>query len=131
MIYLDNTDLSELQVKLAGYEYSRDEQVIGKWIDGRNLYRKVIMVGNIKPNATETTMPHGVENIDRVIHLYGSARNTNLDSRFTIGLPYPSVKSGNVAMSLQANDEKIMIYTSQTSTPYSAIVVMEYIKKSD
>ena len=126
-----NTYLSELQVKLAGYEYSRDEQVIGKWIDGRNLYRKVIMVGNIKPNATETTMPHGVENIDRVIHLYGSARNTNLDSRFTIGLPYPSVKSGNVAMSLQANDEKIMIYTSQTSTPYSAIVVMEYIKKSD
>lgn len=126
-----NKYLSELQVKLAGYEYSRDEQVIGKWIDGRNLYRKVIMVGNIKPNATETTMPHGVENIDRVIHLYGSARNTNLDSRFTIGLPYPSVKSGNVAMSLQANDEKIMIYTSQTSTPYSAIVVMEYIKKSD
>ena len=39
-----NTYLSELQVKLAGYEYSRDEQVIGKWIDGRNLYRKVIMV---------------------------------------------------------------------------------------
>lgn len=128
---MNNTYLSELQEKAVGYEYSKDEQIIGTWVDGRNLYRKVIMVGNIKPNATETTMPHGVENIDRVIHLYGSARNTNLDSRFTVGLPYPEVRDGNITMSLQANNEKIMIYTSQTSTPYSAIVVMEYIKKSD
>lgn len=123
--------MSELRTKSTGYEYSKDKQIIGKWIDGRNLYRKVIVVGNIKPNATGTTMNHGVENIDRVINLYGSARNTNLDTRFTIGLPYPGVRDGNVTMSLQANNEKIMIYTSQTSTPYSAIVVMEYIKISD
>ena len=121
--------MSELQVKSAGYEYSRDEQVIGKWIDGRNLYRKVIMIGNIAQNATKTEVAHGVENIDRVIHLYGSARNLNLSSRYTIGLPYPDV-NGGIAMSLQANSEKIMIYTSQTSTPYSAIVVMEYIKNN-
>jgi len=124
-----NKYLSELQVKSAGYEYSRDEQVIGKWIDGRNLYRKVIMIGNIAQNATKTEVAHGVENIDRVIHLYGSARNLNLSSRYTIGLPYPDV-NGGIAMSLQANSEKIMIYTSQTSTPYSAIVVMEYIKNN-
>lgn len=128
---MNNTYLSELQTKAAGYEYSKDERIIGKWVDGRNLYRKVFLIGNIKPNATETTIAHGIENIDRAIHLYGSARNTNLDTRFTIGLPYPGARDGNVTMSLQANNEKIMIYTSQTSTPYSAIVVIEYIKISD
>lgn len=123
--------MSELRTKSTGYEYSKDEQIIGKWIDGRNLYRKVIVVGNIKPNATETAMNHGIENMDRVIHMYGSARNIDLETRFTVGLPYPGVRSDNITMSLQANSEKIMIYTSKTSSQYSAIVIMEYIKISD
>ena len=131
MIYLNNADLAELSAKTAGYTYSTDEVVIGKWIDGRNLYRKVFNIGNISSN-TSTAREHGIANFDRAIHLYGSARNTESSSRFTLGLPYPENDgSPGVVMALQANNTSISIYHPSNLSRYSAVVIMEYIKTAD
>ena len=124
-------DLSELFVKTAGYNYSTEETVIGKWIDGRNLYRKVFNIGQLTGSGGNTSKPHGITNFDRAIHLYGSARNTSLESRFTVGIPYPAVTSTQINISLQANNENIQVYHPSDAGNYSAVVVMEYIKIAD
>ena len=76
-------------------------------------------------------MEHGISNFDRAIHLYGSARNQNVESRYTIGLPYPAVGSATAEISLQANDTRVQLYHPTDAGNYSAVVVMEYIKTSD
>lgn len=111
--------------------YSTDEAVIGRWIDGRNLYRKVFNIGQLNGTGGTTSKPHGIANFDRAIRLYGSARNTSLESRYTIGLPYPAVSSTQPTISLQSNKTSIQVYHPSDAGNYSAVVVMEYIKVAD
>ena len=126
-----NADLTELSAKTTGYIYSTDEVVIGKWIDGRNLYRKVFNVGQLS-SGYSTAREHGITNFDRAIYLYGSARNTESSSRFTLGLPYPENDgSPGVVMALQASSTNISIYHPANLSRYSAVVIMEYIKTAD
>ena len=120
--------ISELNGKSI---YSTDEAVIGRWIDGRNLYRKVFNIGQLNGTGGITSKPHGIANFDRAIHLYGSARNTSLESRYTIGLPYPAVSSTQPTISLQSNKTSIQVYHPSDVGNYSAVVVMEYIKVAD
>ena len=127
-----NADLAELSAKTAGYVYSTEEQIIGKWIDGRNLYRKVFNIGNLNGSGGVTTRTHGITNFDRAIHLYGSARNTETSSRYTIGLPYPETSGAtDVYVSLQAHSTNVTVYHPNDFSRYSAVVVMEYIKTAD
>lgn len=124
-----NADLSELSTKTAGYTYSTEEVVIGKWIGGRNLYRKVFNIGNLRGSGGVTTITHGITNFDRAIHLYGSARNTETSSRYTIGLPYPENSNApGVVVALQASNTNVTVYHTTDFSRYSAVVVMEYIK---
>lgn len=128
-----NADLAELSAKTAGYVYSTAETVIGKWIGGRNLYRKVFNIGNLRANKNQTYVAHRINNFDRAIHLYGSARNQSLESRFTLGLPLPAAGNATMEMSLHANATNVYIYHNAEATVsnYSAVVVMEYIKTVD
>lgn len=43
--------------------YSTEEQVIGKWIDGKPLYRKVVNIGLLIPNTT-TDYPTGLSSVN-------------------------------------------------------------------
>ena len=48
--------------------YSTDEQVIGKWIDGKPIYRKVVILSTAPDiNMHGLTLSHGISNIDRAI----------------------------------------------------------------
>lgn len=64
--------------------YSTDEQVIGKWIDGSTLYRKVIDFGAL-PNATRKNVAHGISNLGRVCKFDCTA----IDTANAIGFPPP------------------------------------------
>ena len=47
--------------------YSTDEQIIGKWIDGKPLYRKTILYNGSMSN--DLIIKHGIENIYDVINV--------------------------------------------------------------
>ena len=129
---MNNKDLAELPAKTPGYASSTEEQIIRKWIDGRNLYRKVFNIGNLNGSRGSTARAHGINNFDRAVHLYGSARNQAFENRLTAGLPYPSVTT-QIDVSLNADDTNITIYHTKSdyASNYSAVVVMEYIKTAD
>jgi hypothetical protein len=50
--------------------YSTSPVAIGKWTDGKIIYRKVVVLGS-GPNNTSKSVAHGISNLDRVIRLYG------------------------------------------------------------
>lgn len=52
---------------LSDVNYSTDEIVVGRWIDGKPLYRKVIEFPNEGFIAGNNIFNHGINNIDKVV----------------------------------------------------------------
>ncbi len=72
---LKNKDNEILDPKIPRYEnlriYLTEEQVVGKWIDGRTLYRTVAVFGTF-PNDTQVSFNHNISNIKEVcFYIYG------------------------------------------------------------
>lgn len=58
--------------------YSTEEQVIGTWIDGSNIYQKTIVLNSGWKLNKEITLSHSIENFDKLIKYEGVAyRNDN------------------------------------------------------
>ena len=45
--------------------YSTDEQVIGKWIDGKPIYRKTMQFSGL--HSGENNIPHGIADVDIIM----------------------------------------------------------------
>lgn len=105
--------------------YSTEEQVIGKWIDGKPLYRKVINCGSL-PNNTQKIIQHNIENIDFIISCLGYAM-TSTGS----GVALPSY-NGIINTNLYATTQQIgIITTGDRSSFVKSYVVLEYTKTTD
>lgn len=102
--------------------YSTEETIVGKWIDGSILYRKIIDIGNL-PNKNKKNIPHNISNLKRVIKIDGTVFNTVLTPIFPInwynGYTYIDtyVYGGNIVV--EANDDR---------SAYSGYVELLYIK---
>ena len=59
-----------------GNNYSTDEQVIGTWIDGKPIYRKVFIIENT--TTSETDIDVSSLNIENVIDISGIAYNDSI-----------------------------------------------------
>lgn len=73
--------------------YSTDEHIVGKWIDGSPLYEKTVSFGAL-PNATSKTVAHGIT-FARVVEYKGYASNS--EHSINIALPFSdTTASGSV-----------------------------------
>ena len=107
--------------------YSTDEQLIGRWIDGKPIYQKVINCGATPSRAC--TFPHGISNLETVVLLRGIGR---VNERWDF-LPYPTpdsityqvrldiLKSGNIRFS----------YGSGADLYQEVYVIIQYTKSTD
>ena len=63
--------------------YSEEEQVIGNWIDGKPLYRKVIeyrqtdTIGK-ENDITNITIPHNINNFKQIVSFSGVSSSGNV-----------------------------------------------------
>lgn len=109
--------------------YSTTEKVVGKWINNKPLYRKVISTGNL-PNASVKNINHGVSNLDKYINMYGIVS----DGAYSVPLPYfyPSEMISTYGIGIEApNNLSINIITGIDRTGYSGYIVLEYTKTTD
>ena len=109
--------------------YSTNEIVIGKWINNKPLYRKVISTGNL-PNTSVKNINHGINNLDKYINMYGIVS----DGTYSIPLPYfyPSEMISTYGIGIEAsNNLSINIITGVDRTGYSGYVILEYTKTTD
>ena len=118
----------ELNEKL---NYSTDEIVVGTWIDGKPLYRKMVDFGTL-PNNSEVSKSHNIANIKH-IHI-------NLGETFWCPNSTPYEESTGNSFSLiytnyirffEVNKTNLIIQTVANGTNYHMLVCLEYTKTTD
>lgn len=101
------------------HEYTTEEKVIGKWIDGKNLYEQTFSM-----NLSVGTTTKQISNIDKLINYFGSA---NIGGSYR---PIPFNQNGNTSK-LNINE----VYNGQLYivSAWSAYVEMtiQYTKTTD
>lgn len=69
-IYLDTSSIVYKKEKMSNIlTYSKKEQVIGTWLDGKPIYRKVLSFNQTLTNGTTTN--HNINNLDKMIDAHG------------------------------------------------------------
>lgn len=72
--YTENPTINIDEEELHFDNYSTDELVIGKWIDGKPIYRKTYQITNITSSNTDLVDVSDL-NFDTIIKLYGFIRS--------------------------------------------------------
>lgn len=104
-------------------EYSTTEKVVGKWIDGSDIYEKTIDFGAL-PNATTKTVDHNIANLANVVELSGIAKSGS----DYFPLPILSTSNVNRNVLLYATNTAVGISNSYDYSEYSATVIIKYTK---
>lgn len=120
------TNFSQYQ-NLNGYDnYTSGEQIIGAWIDGKPLYRKVVDTGQI--SSTTKTVAHNVINMDICTDIRGIAYFNN--NTFYI-LPRVETASLNHQCTLYCNRTNIYLQAGSDCNFDGSFVIVEYTKTTD
>lgn len=111
----------------TGNDYSTDEQIIGTWIDGKPLYQKTLLVGQL-PNNTTKAVPHGVANLKRIIYFEGYGFHPS-------GVCVPLQRATNTAsdaVSMWQDGANINVLTSIDYSSYTeSYITIRYTKTTD
>ena len=108
-------------------EYSTTEKIIGKWIDGKPIYRKVLNVGTVTTQKAYFT--HNIANIGKLVNLYGTFnRNDNVQQT----MPGNYTNWETYLYDISSIEVTINFSDNQWSrNPYDIVIVMEYTKTTD
>ena len=123
MFVKNSNDVYEEFIKKQEEIYSTNEKNIGKWIDGRALYRKVIHFGAL-PDSTTKMVNHNISNIDKITNIVAIATN-GTQSQLIPYLSYSTLANG---INLYINKEVVAIGTGYNWSSYSAYITIEYTK---
>lgn len=95
--------------------YSTEEKVIGKWIDGKTLYRKTI-THTITTNNQET-IPHNINNLQDFINISGNFKNN-----YNYYMPISAI---------EIFGEVTNIYVKSINYTGICNIILEYTKTTD
>ena len=123
--YLPNGDKS--------IHYSTDEQVIGTWVDGSTLYRKVINFGQLPANS-QKTVDHNISNLNLVTKLYGVAVRPASEGVTYSAIPLPMAHYQTIGnqeeLAISGTYVSIRNGNSNAGLYTSCYVTVEYTKTS-
>ena len=137
-IELNDTNITSLDGRITSAEetidndrtYSTTEQVIGKWYNGKPLYRKVISIGNL-PNSTTKAVETGLTINSThciVTKIYGVA---NYSNGITLPLPFCSEATGASVVININNSNQLNITTGTDRSAATGYIILEYYKTTD
>ena len=104
--------------------YSTEETLIGTWIDGKPLYRKVIAVNQTFKNMDKIFINY--LNVETMVHI-GSFQKRDSENRYLFDQFYDS---SNRKFTPQYNDGYVLFWITESET-YIATVWIEYTKTTD
>lgn len=111
--------------------YSTSEKVIGKWTDGKPLYRKTISIGALPKTSTKTVNTGLTFNSTHCIlrKIYGTA---NYTTGVSFPLPFINALDLSIGVSVLINSSsKIEITTGNDRSSATGFVTLEYTKATD
>jgi hypothetical protein len=107
-------------IKLYSEEEVNTKQV---WIDGKEIYRKVIDIGTL-PNATIKNTGHGIASFSNLVRIYGIANNGST----YLTIPHVSSSAAANQINMQVTTANVRISTAIDFSAYSGHVILEYTK---
>lgn len=126
-----NAPSMRLVEEMAKEKYSTDEQVIGTWIDGKQLYRKVI---NAKPTISNSSyqtisIKHNISDLKNVYKCNAFLHNTGNIQTYI--LPVETSATQAIGIS-EINSTNIIMYSkNDTWSGWIAEIILEYTKTTD
>lgn len=102
------------------HEYSTEEKVVGKWIDGKPIYEKVFEIGSKSSAYTFT-----IENLDKIIDYTGNC----IISDYSRIIPFVQPQYDNYVIINDYKDGVVNLATNLTYT--DCVLVIQYTKITD
>ena len=106
------------------HEYSTEEKVVGKWIDGKKIYEKVIHVENFIIGDNEIPL----ENLDTIINYSGNLILTDYP-KWKRYFPYTPYNTSNKVAITHYNNTRFVVGSSFKCNTIS--ILMQYTKTTD
>ena len=127
MIVQSNTNKKITKENMYGnYNYSSNEIVVGKWIDDRPIYRKIINY-NGTLSAGVNNITHGISDFDSIINISGFVPGTTqyplgafVNTTYFLTLEY--VDATNVA---------VHVGSGWGNAFNGLIIIIEYVKSNN
>lgn len=122
----ENGVLSNSQTPYTPPNYSTSEVDTGvKWIDGKNIFRKVVDCGAL-PNNTSKVVSSGLTNIF-VISAFGFAKTATGD--YSVPIPSPTTNNKNLQLNINQSTGDMTLYSADDYSSYTnSFVILEYTK---
>lgn len=98
------------------------------WHNGKPIYKKTIDISPL-PNAQQKEVNHGIQDLDELVQMFGSAYNPTVGNR--LPLPYNSSPPQN-GVGIYLTETIVKIQTGVNVSPYTkAYVTLKYTKTTD
>jgi hypothetical protein len=111
------------------FNYSTTEKVVGTWINGKPIYRKVIDFGTF-PNSTYKEVQHNISNLQSFVKIDGIAIRNDNDFWQAIPLTYRGADTSyNTALTVTKS--KVVITCDADRSEFNGYVILEYTKTTD
>jgi hypothetical protein len=110
-------------------EYSQTEKKIGTWIDGKPIYRKVIIDDSTAIPVGETAIAHGISNLKLCINIIGFKEDKTGNRTFLF--PYMTNNAEVTCVSQVTNTSIIIRAKDSWSTVNKTYFILEYTKTTD
>lgn len=108
--------------------YDTNERIVGRWIDGRPVYRKVVSLGDLTANTKVEYIPTGISNVDHIVdynirlRLWDENEFDNLYVQYSLGYIVPYVDNAS---------KKIYVAHDCKADLHSVYSILEYTKTTD
>ena len=109
------------------YVYNTDETVIGQWIDGKPLYRKVFTGTTPSTPNTNTNLPHTITADMNIKRIDGTITNAS-GSQFPLNMQFNDGSSINT-WRRTTTALGMAVYSNVVNSPYE--IIIEYTKTTD
>ena len=129
-----NAPSMRLMEEMSKEKYSTEEQVIGTWIDGKPLYRKVIEMGNMTKEDYKIKA-HNIQNIKyaRIVDVVmqrGTQSSSNFQL-FSVGNVGGKYNDTQVGFDTYMDTSNIYVYCTGDRTLFVGTAIIEYTKTTD
>lgn len=133
-IYVRNNGVYEEFIKKSEEVYSTEEQVIGTWIDGKPLYRKVVEMRNMTKDNYKMKA-HNIQNMKYARIVDVSMQRGNQSSGnfqlFSVGNVGGKYNDTQVGFDTYIDSNCVYVYCNGDRTLFVGTAIIEYTKTTD
>ena len=126
--YTKTTDSASTTIQEDPNEYSTNEKIIGKWIDGKPIYQKTLNIGTL--NKGESSVAHNISNFGGLVACFG--RCSYGSNGYYLPMPYVSTNNA-FCVDLGNVDTTTIGFNvgSNFNSLSNVVVTLQYTKTTD